>query len=267
MTGSNGHNSGNARASVVMLAGECEATDIVYNALSQEFAVAAVIVEQRVARSKFLKSRFRRLGATEVLGQIVFQAAVAPALRVLARDRSAQIKRENALRTDPIDPKVVHRVSSANADETLALLRSFDPAVVVVSGTRILSKRLLTSVGSTFINMHAGITPVYRGVHGGYWALAENRPGQCGVTVHLVDPGVDTGGILGQALIHPSARDNFATYPVLQLAAGIPLLLTAVRDALAGKLTTIQGPDGESRQWYHPTAWGYIGRLLATGVK
>ena len=42
--------------------------------------------------------------------------------------------------------------------------------------------------------MHAGITPQYRGVHGGYWAVVNNDPEHCGVTIHFVDKGIDTGG-------------------------------------------------------------------------
>src|SRR5438093_9923670 len=42
---------------------------------------------------------------------------------------------------------------------------------VVVNGTRIISEAVLTASDAVFINMHAGITPKYRGVHGGYWAL------------------------------------------------------------------------------------------------
>jgi hypothetical protein len=60
---------------------------------------------------------------------------------------------------------LVRRVASANADETVALLQELRPRVVVVNGTRILSKRVLGCIDAVFINMHAGITPLYRGVH------------------------------------------------------------------------------------------------------
>ena len=66
----------------------------------------------------------------------------------------------------------------------------------------------------------AGITPLYRGVHGAYWALAEGRRDLCGVTVHRVDAGIDTGEVLAQVLIDPTPQDNFVTYPWLQVAEG-----------------------------------------------
>ena len=38
------------------------------------------------------------------------------------------------------------------------------------------------------------------------------RPETCGVTIHLVDAGIDTGAVLAQAPICPSPRDNFTTW-------------------------------------------------------
>ena len=85
------------------------------------------------------------------------------------------------------------------------------------------------------INMHAGITPRYRGVHGGYWALAEQHPEWVGTTVHLVDPGIDTGGILAQATFEVTGEDTIATYPDLHLVHGLPLLGAQVDKVMAGR--------------------------------
>jgi folate-dependent phosphoribosylglycinamide formyltransferase PurN len=148
----------------------------------------------------------------------------------------------------------------------VSALRDLAPQVVVVAGTRIISQSVLEAITATFINLHAGMTPRYRGVHGGYWALACGDREHCGVTVHVVDPGVDTGDVIAQARIEPTERDTFATYPLLQLVAGLPLLTGAVRAALEGTLQ--QRPaSGPSRQWYHPTLWGYLVTWLRRGVR
>jgi methionyl-tRNA formyltransferase len=211
----------------------------------------------------------KKLGLPAVAGQLLFQAGAVPALRRASRSRARQIVERGGLGTEPMEPRHVRRVTSANSDEAQALLRELRPSVVIVNGTRILSKKLLSSVDAPFINMHAGITPRYRGVHGGYWALAEGLPRECGVTVHLVDAGVDTGAILGQARIDPTPADNFATYPLLQFCAGLPILKQAVRQVLEsgspGKRPSTAG--GESRQWYHPTIWEYLKHRVVHGVK
>ena len=120
---------------------------------------------------------------------------------------------------------------------------------------------MLSSTHAPFINTHAGITPKYRGTHGGYWALYNSDPGRCGVTVHLVDAGIDTGDIVDQAPIKPIREDSFVTYPYLQLAAALPLLVKAVQGALAGALPS-RLATGESAVWYHPGLLQYLaGRL------
>ena len=93
---------------------------------------------------------------------------------------------------------------------------------------------MLASAGCPVLNMHAGITPRYRGVHGGYWALAEHHPEWVGTTVHLVDPGIDTGGILAQTTFEVSGEDTIATYPDLHLVHGLPLLGAQTEKWLSG---------------------------------
>ncbi len=83
--------------------------------------------------------------------------------------------------------------------------------------------------------MHAGITLRYRGVHGGYWALAEQHPEWVGTTVHLVDPGIDTGGILAQSTFErvPRRHDRHVSRP-----------------APGARSTSARSPDGQGHGWY-----------------
>lgn len=252
---------------ILLLAVEGAPTRILYHSLATEFEIAHVVIEDPVSRLQLIQGRLRRLGAPVVAGQLLFQALAMPALRKLSARRFEEIRRQFAMDESEIVHPSLHRVRSANDASTLELIRALKPAVVVVQGTRILSRKLLQAVPCPFINMHAGLTPIFRGVHGGYWAIATGRPELCGVTVHRVDPGVDTGGILEQASVPFGPRDCFVTYPYLQLGVGLPLLKKAVRDALAGRLEAKKPPSGESRAWSHPTAWGYAWRRLLRGVR
>jgi methionyl-tRNA formyltransferase len=123
----------------------------------------------------------------------------------------------------------------------------------------------LSCIDAPFMNYHAGINPAYRGMNGGYWALARADQMNAGVTVHLVDKGVDTGSILYTAPFKAEPGDNFVTYPFLQAAAGRPLVIKAIEDALSGKLRT-RTSDLPSKQWFHPTLWLYLWYGLSRGV-
>ena len=85
-----------------------------------------------------------------------------------------------------------------------------------------------------------------------------------GYTVHLVDPGIDTGGVLYQARIVPAPEDDYATFSYLQVAAALPLIEKAAKDAIAGTLTVHQ-VDLPSRLWSHPTIWEYVAAGLRRG--
>jgi folate-dependent phosphoribosylglycinamide formyltransferase PurN len=92
-------------------------------------------------------------------------------------------------------------------------------------------------------------------------------PSNCGVSVHVVDAGVDTGPIIAQARITPSPSDNYFTYHWLQLAASLPLLIRAVEDALSDQLATSKpSADISSRQYFHPTLWSYFWSGVSRGV-
>lgn len=252
---------------IIMVAGEGESTRIVYHWLNRAVGVHKVILEAPVSTKLLLERRVQKLGMRTVVGQILFKGLIDRPLKRRSVARRRAIKNRFDLEDRAIPERDLIRVSSINAPEALEHLQSLSPSVVVVNGTRIIAKRVLESIRAPFINMHAGITPLYRGVHGGYWALAQEDRAHCGVTVHLVDPGIDTGGILGQARIDPTSDDNFATYPLLQVAAGLPLLVDAVRAALESELKLIPAPVGSSRLWSHPTFAEYVHARFRSGVK
>jgi folate-dependent phosphoribosylglycinamide formyltransferase PurN len=250
--------------SVVLLGGSSPSTWIVCNALARDPGFDAIIIENHPDRRQTFRRRAARLGWWCAGGQLLFSLYA----RFLGhnKERLNEILRENQLSLLRPEESALTRVSSVNSDETLSLLRRLAPKAVVVNGTRIISRKILDGVDAAFINTHAGITPKYRGVHGAYWALAKKDAENAGVTVHLIDPGIDTGPILYQARIRPTPKDDFSTYPFLQLAAGIPLLRQAVCDAIEGKLRPVTN-DLPSQLHYHPTIWSYLANRIRTGVK
>lgn len=252
---------------IVLLAGEGPTARIVCHALRREFGPIEVILEDRPSRLGMLRRRLRTLGPATVAGQVLFQSMVRPMLAWAGSRRIEAIKRAHGLDDAPIDGPI-RRVESVNSPEARRVLRELDPAVVAVVGTRLLSAETLACTPAPFINTHGGITPLYRGWHGGYWALAEGRPDLAGTTVHLIDRGIDTGPVLGQGTFAVSRSDSFATYPYLHAAAGLPVLIGAIRRALAGDVSADSNPRQlPSALRSHPTLWGYLGRRITAGVR
>ena len=50
------------------------------------------------------------------------------------------------------------------------------------------------------INIHAGVSPYYRGTDCNFWALYDDNPHLVGSTIHLLSKGLDNGPILYHAM-------------------------------------------------------------------
>ena len=252
---------------MVLLAGPGASTRILYHALAARGRTPTVILEAPVPRSELLGRRVRRFGLRTVAGQVAFGALVTPLLRRRAAARVLEILTRAGLRDAPLEQPIL-RVASVNSAAAREALAALAPRVVVVSGTRIIQPETLAAGSAPFLNLHAGLTPGYRGVHGGYWALVEGRPEEAGVTLHFVDRGVDTGAIVAQEVICPGPDDSFVTYPYLQLAAGIPRLLETVDAILGG--AEVRGRVADSRGTTlrtHPTIGQYLYWRWRRGVR
>jgi len=255
-------------ATVVVLAGQGASTEYLANALRDKVEVAAYILEDVPSRSRMLKRRIRHLGLVPVIGQVVFVLFQKLILNRLARNRIGELEEEYVLRRGYPDGTRMRFVQSVNEAATLSLLQSLEPDLVVVNGTRIIARRVLEGVDAPFINTHVGITPRYRGVHGGYWAIAEGQEALFGATVHYVDPGVDTGEVIAQVTGTPHPRDSFPTYPVLQYGFVLPTLVDVIARMAQGETPKPSAPMAErSVQYFHPTLWGYLWRWITTGTR
>lgn len=240
---------------IIFLASDCESSRWVYHALKKDFEFEAVIIEQPISKKKLVKGRLKRIGFIKVMGQVLFSALVVPMLKRKAKDRKAQLVEQYQLNSEPIDNPI--KVYSVNDPGCLMMLRKANADIVIVNGTRIISKKTLQCSNAVFINMHVGITPEYRGSHGGYWAVANNDIANFGTTIHVIDAGVDTGPVLKQVFIQPSPKDNFTTYPVLQVALGIEVLKEVLTQALSGDLQNYPHVTG-GNMYYQPTIWQYF---------
>ncbi len=69
--------------------------------------------------------------------------------------------------------------------------------LVISFGYRhLIRKSQIESIGCPIINLHISYLPYNRGAHPNFWSFFDETP--AGVTIHLIDEGVDTGPILFQ---------------------------------------------------------------------
>ncbi len=237
---------------------------IIINALGKEFGPIDVILEQPESRSSFLKRRARKVGWLSTAGQFGTMMLVRLGKQRFA-ERIRRIVAENGLEEEPRPEHRIVEIDTLNSPAFLNTVKGLNPKVILLAGCRMMKPDTLAALDCPVLNYHAGITPQYRGMNGGYWAMASGDAGNFGGTVHLVDKGVDTGAVLHQARGTPARDDNLMTYAHRIAAISRDACIAAVRDALEGKLKPV-ATSGPSRQWYHPTVWQYLWTGLTRGV-
>lgn len=136
-------------------------------------------------------------------------------------------------------------------DSTVAEhLRQHAEKIVVFTGGGIIRKNILDCAGDGIINCHMGVLPKYRGMDLPEWCILENEIEELGVTLHLMDTGIDTGEILkivkvpqGDHADIKSLRDSFE-------AVMVESMVSTVDEFLQGKIEPIVQPASERRQYF-----------------
>lgn len=94
------------------------------------------------------------------------------------------------------------------ANVLLANIQHFKPDLVVLAGfMRILPPNFVQALSPNLINTHPSLLPAFPGAHAVRDALFAGAK-TTGVTIHIVDEGVDTGPHLAQAEVAISSEDS-----------------------------------------------------------
>ena len=133
----------------------------------------------------------------------------------------------------------VEQPENVNAPESVAVLRSYEPDLLVTAAYgQILSPELLAVPRLRAINLHGSILPSYRGAAPVARAI-ERGETEAGVTVIEMSPRIDAGGMLAVART-PIDPDETAGALEDRLAMlGAPLVLETIRALLDGKARVI----------------------------
>jgi methionyl-tRNA formyltransferase len=93
---------------------------------------------------------------------------------------------------------LIEIAGSVNASESLARIASYRPDVIVsIAGNQIFKRPLIDLAPQGCLNLHTALLPKYRGLMPSFWVLRHGEL-ETGVSVFLVDEGIDSGPILVQ---------------------------------------------------------------------
>ncbi len=158
-----------------------------------------------------------------------------------------------------------------NSADTMALFEQADVDTVVVYGTNLIKAPLIDRWPGRMINMHLGLSPYYRGTATNFYPLLNDEPEYIGATIHLIDPGIDSGHILRHARPAIVAEDRPHTIGCKAIVAGIEAMLSVLRDLEGGRLNPVPQWDVPNarlylRRDYHPRQVVELYRKLDAGL-
>ena len=121
-------------------------------------------------------------------------------------------------------------------DAFAAEIRTFAPDLVVSAGLmRVLPGGFVREFSPRLINTHPALLPLFPGAHAVRDALAAGAT-ETGVTVHIIDEGVDTGPVLRQRAVSILAEESEDELHERIKQIERPLLVDTVRDIATGAL-------------------------------
>jgi folate-dependent phosphoribosylglycinamide formyltransferase PurN len=159
----------------------------------------------------------------------------------------------------------VLEVARLDAPSATALVQALQPDLAIHAGAGILRPSVLSIPRLGTLNAHMGILPQYRGMNVTEWARFNGDPVGC--TVHLIDPGIDTGDILCVRAVNVNDAINIPQLRTLVNQAQIELLGEVVRFIVrSGALPPHRGQHPEEGVQFfrmHPD----LARVLETELR
>jgi len=153
--------------------------------------------------------------------------------------------------------------AAPNEPRFVEKMQSLAPDLFVAVGYALILKPALLAVPRVAaVNFHASLLPHYRGKHPVFWTL---RGGEvwAGLTVHRMDPGIDTGDIIYQVKVRTRRDDSVSSLYDRIMDRSTGLLGKLVTEAEEGRLPRKSQPAGEGSYFSSTTPadfridWGW----------
>ncbi len=148
------------------------------------------------------------------------QIAAAPAVKILAEKLELPV----------FQPENIREETSAE------IIKSLSPKMIVVAAFgQILPKNILDIPPHGCLNIHPSLLPKYRGAAPINWTLIKGEI-KTGVTIMLMDEGMDSGDILTQQETDITVAENFGHLQDRLARLGAQLLLSTIEQFIAGAI-------------------------------
>jgi methionyl-tRNA formyltransferase len=224
------------------------------NRLSGEFEIAGLVLLREKQRStrelwEFWLRQVQKHGVIKTSNKYLY-------LKLAPRRTAKESNKESPAACESFDARDDYTFSTEtmetidiNSDEVVAFITSRAPDVIAVCGSKVLKPRVFNLAPCGTVNIHCGITPHYRSANPVEWAVYNRDFNRIGVTIHFVNEGVDTGNIIYQQTIPVKKGDGVDSLYYRSIVAGSELMVKAIRDIEAGRVSSRPVPANGGRHY------------------
>ncbi len=248
------------------------------NRLQKHFDIACVVREsypesykQRDIFISGLKNIFKKDGIVRIKDDIfikkfceMYSAGFRyhPALKeYLKSDYDVVIQRAG---TKYIDIKC----GEINSDEFAKRLKETEPDIIAVLGSSIIKPHIISIPRIAMINLHSGLSPYYRGTWSYGWPLVNGEPEYLGVTVHHVNPGVDSGDIICQTKPVFEKNDDLNAIFLKIICEGTELIIKTIETVITtGSTASYKQTSDIGRQYFSKDFNSSVARICLTNLE
>jgi len=141
--------------------------------------------------------------------------------------------------------------SLLTTEEQLTVIENIRPDYVVSCGYRhIVPERILDIPTEGCLNLHPAYLPYNRGANPNVWSIVDETP--AGVTLHYMDPSIDTGGIIARRRVATSFEDTGRDLYRRLEDAQVELFRDIWPEVVAGTQSVIE--QDQDKGTYHHTS-------------
>jgi methionyl-tRNA formyltransferase len=148
------------------------------------------------------------------------------------------------------DPRFADEVRAAEVDVILNIHSLF-----------IINKEVVSAPRIGCFNMHPGPLPRYAGLNAVSWAIYRGETSH-GVTIHKMEPGIDTGPIVYQEFFDIDDADTGFTLSARCIRSGMPLVLRLMEAASIDPAAIPLTPQDLTKREYFGREIPHDGKLL-----
>ena len=236
-------------AKIVIWCGAAANQKALANKIAAEFDVAGIIIDKKLTAKKtpFFKKFIQALQDRLFFGEI------------LKAWTSLQERYSKHYTGWPNVP--VLSVDSINTEEAFEFTKNLDPQLIVVSGTGLVKKKMLSiqpAIG--IINLHTGLSPYIKGgPNCTNWCISTGQFNKIGNTIMWINEGIDSGNIISSELTPIKGNPELREIHWQVMEHAHDLYLRVIRYLLDHKppYTSVQQKEIAPGKLYLTKMWNY----------